>query len=93
MDSDDIGTYSTRASPGDGVTDAALSREPLATEGEATPGPDDENPYDELEDRRARRSRDADSRGGEPSMPSMTLGHDKNSADDEGFGLPDLLDF
>lgn len=93
MDSDDIGTYSTRASPGDGVTDAALSREPLATEGEATPGPDDENPFDELEDRRARQSPDEGSRGGEPSMPSVTLGHDMDGDDGGGFGLPDFLGF
>lgn len=35
--------------PGNGVTPALLSREPLATEGEATPGPDDHNPYLERE--------------------------------------------
>ena len=38
--------------PSDGITSVKLSRMPLATEGEATPGPDDWNPYDELEDRR-----------------------------------------
>jgi len=36
-------------SPGNGITPAPLSMEPLATEGEATPGPDDQNPYDEQE--------------------------------------------
>ena len=36
-------------SPGNGTTEIPLSREPLATEGEATPGPDDYNPYDEQE--------------------------------------------
>lgn len=41
-------------SPGDGITPALLSKEPLATEGEATPGPDDENPYAALEDKRQR---------------------------------------
>lgn len=30
-----------------GTTDPLLSREPLMTEGEATPGPDDMVPYDE----------------------------------------------
>lgn len=33
-------------SPGNGITPMPLSAEPLATEGEATPGPDDENPYE-----------------------------------------------
>jgi len=36
-------------SPGNGITPAPLSAEPLATEGEATPGPDDVNPYDKFE--------------------------------------------
>lgn len=34
-------------SPGNGITPAPLSAEPLATEGEATPGPDDYNPYED----------------------------------------------
>lgn len=34
-------------SPGNGITPAPLSTEPLATEGEATPGPDDINPYED----------------------------------------------
>lgn len=34
-------------SPGNGITPMPLSRDPLATEGEATPGPDDFNPYEE----------------------------------------------
>lgn len=38
-------------SPGDGITPALLSQEPLATEGEATPGPDDVNPYAQMENR------------------------------------------
>jgi len=37
-------------SPGMGVTGANLSVEPLATEGEATSGPDDEVNMDELAD-------------------------------------------
>lgn len=36
-------------SPGNGITPIPLSRDPLATEGEATPGPDDYNPYEERE--------------------------------------------
>lgn len=39
-------------SPGNGLTPMAISRDPIATEGEATPGPDDWNPYDERERRR-----------------------------------------
>lgn len=42
--------YSTTASPGDGITVAHLSAEPLATEGEATPGPDDENPFESVQE-------------------------------------------
>lgn len=34
-------------SPGNGITPAPLSAEPLATEGEATPGPNDFNPYED----------------------------------------------
>lgn len=34
-------------SPGNGMTSARLSQDPLATEGEATPGPDDYNPYED----------------------------------------------
>lgn len=34
-------------SPGNGISPVKLSREPLATEGEATPGPDDWNPYED----------------------------------------------
>lgn len=36
-------------SPGNGITPIPLSRDPLATEGEATPGPDDYNPYEDRE--------------------------------------------
>lgn len=43
--------FSSRvSSPGLGTTEAPLSREPLATEGEATPGPDDEVNLDDLLD-------------------------------------------
>lgn len=34
-------------SPGNGMTSMPISAEPLATEGEATPGPDDQNPYED----------------------------------------------
>lgn len=45
------GLYSTTASPGDGVAPIPMSSEPLATEGEATPGPDDYNPFQERVDK------------------------------------------
>lgn len=38
------------------MTEIPLSRDPLATEGEATPGPDDYNPYDERERQMAEQS-------------------------------------
>ena len=52
-------------SPGNGTTCARLSRCPIATEGEATPGPDDENPYlkKEREQQRAAQRRDRSDSG------------------------------
>lgn len=41
--------HSHGRSPGNGITPMPLSAGPLATEGEATPGPDDYNPYDDPE--------------------------------------------
>lgn len=46
-------------SPGLGITEPMLSVEPLATEGEATPGPDDYNPLDEAEAELEREELDA----------------------------------
>lgn len=43
-------------SPGNGITPIPLSRDPLATEGEATPGPDDVNPFEEIEAQRVQPS-------------------------------------
>lgn len=93
MDSEDIGRYSTHASPGDGVTEPGLSREPLATEGEATPGPDDENPFRDLEDRQSRR--DPPGRDGKaPDMLSFSFDDSGSRGESRGgFGLPDFLDF
>lgn len=62
-------------SPGNGITPKALSRNPLATEGEATPGPDDYNPYEEREAQRERES--------------MTL-EDEPTAGDDPFVFDDL---
>lgn len=33
-----------------GITEPKLSRDPLGTEGEMSPGPDDQNPYDDVAD-------------------------------------------
>jgi hypothetical protein len=41
-------------SPGGGITPIPFSADPLATEGEATPGPDGVNPYDLEEYERAK---------------------------------------
>lgn len=63
-------------SPGNGITEMPLSREPLATEGEATPGPDDYNPYDERERKQAEQA------FGEARDP--TAGNDPFVFDDVG---------
>lgn len=47
---------SDSASPGNGITPVLLSRDPLATEGEATPGPDDQNPHQKREDQKERQA-------------------------------------
>lgn len=69
-------------SPGNGTTAVPLSREPLATEGEATPGPDDWNPYDEWEEEQEL----AAMRGGR----DPTEGDDPFVFDDVGEGVRDL---
>lgn len=76
-------------SPGNGITDIPLSRAPMATEGEATPGPDDVNPYDEREFQQAKRGHSG------ASMPdfdtvSPTSGSDPFMFDDAGSELDDL---
>lgn len=63
------------SSPGLGTTEALLSVEPLATEGEATSGPDDEVNMEELAD--------ADIGGG---MPMDTMDVEVP----ESFELPEL---
>lgn len=74
-------------SPGDGITPALLSREPLATEGEATPGPDDWNPYAEMEDQqqKERFKRELDSFDG----PKASLPDFDEPGEDFGFGPSD----
>jgi len=65
-------------SPGNGTTGPKLSLLPLATEGEATPGRDDVNPYDRREVKRdvqtAREARRLDRRGGAGSAPGLPPG-------------------
>lgn len=81
-------------SPGNGTTHIPLSRDPLATEGEATPGPDDYNPYDERERKRAQQ-RQQNPPNAQPSLdvginPSPTSGSDPFVFDDAGEVLPEL---
>lgn len=91
-------------SPGNGITPVPLSRDPLATEGEATPGPDDWNPYDEMEEERARERFNQQQREDQemqmefPEMPAMlqgksespTDGDDPFAFDDVGIGIREL---
>jgi len=69
-------------SPGNGTTEMPLSKNPLATEGEATPGPDDTNPYDEREHEIAKQAQEPtrqsapDVSFGPPSDASPTAGRD-----------------
>lgn len=73
----DPADYSFTNSPGDGITPVKMSPEPLATEGEATPGPDDWNPYEEMEARqeielvRERKKRRERERDVPPLLPSI----------------------
>lgn len=69
-------------SPGNGITPAPISREPLATEGEATPGPDDYNPYEE----RAQEDSERAMRENE----SPTAGNDPFVFDDVGDAIDDV---
>jgi len=61
-------------SPGNGITPMPLSAAPLATEGEATAGPDDYNPFEDID-----RSATAEE--------APTEGADPYSFDDIGAGL------
>jgi hypothetical protein len=65
-------------SPGSGITPMALSRDPLATEGEATPGPDDFNPFEEYETPR-------------PQSSDKTTKEDPTAGDDP-FVFDDIAD-
>ena len=67
------------ASPGMGTTPAILSCEPLATEGDATDGPDDEVNFDEL----------GDASFGEGPAPTLDIDLDgEPDVAPPSFGLP-----
>jgi len=85
-------------SPGNGISPIRLSRDPLATEGEATPGPDDYNPY---QDPDADDDDLPESVGGIPALdepekqPPLLLGGPPGLADSDGWidvDWPDFLD-
>lgn len=71
-------------SPGNGITPMPLSQDPLATEGEATPGPDDVNPYEENE-REYGLNEDEIAQQRDP-----TAGNDPYSFDDVAPAKPDI---
>jgi len=70
-------------SPGNGMTPTLLSRTPLATEGEATPGPDDETPYEPAHAPRA-------TADGPRMDPDPTAGADPFVFDDVGRAVDDV---
>lgn len=79
-------------SPGMGMTVMQLSREPLATEGEATAGPDDYNPFEDPSvEMPAAGGLDADPpdlfKSGQPELPPSSLGDSSDWVD------PDWPDF
>ena len=80
-------------SPGNGITPCPLSADPLATEGEATPGPDDINPYDEWENERLeRRARGVkrDAKGDREPELFMESGGFGELDDSFEVGLPEM---
>lgn len=85
-----------------GITIPQFSAEPLATEGEATPGPDDENPFENARELREqidleqrRRAHDPNKltrtvpQPQDPELPPALLEEDTQEATDP-FGLPTL---
>lgn len=77
-------------SPGNGTTEIPLSSEPLATEGEATPGPDELNPYDEREYLRAKRGETTGASMPDFEQRDPTARDDPFAFDDAGSALDDL---
>lgn len=78
-------------SPGNGVTPAVLSREPLATEGEATPGPDHINPYDDF--RQGPRTLAADPTAGDDPYVFDDVGAEVGRFDLPGLDRDPMLPF
>lgn len=77
-------------SPGNGITPKRITREPLATEGEATPGPDDYNPYEDYDPRATveSRSKRDPTRDPDPFVfddIGMSLGRELEDTDPFGF--------
>ena len=70
-------------SPGNGITPTFMSRAPLATEGEATPGPDDWNPFEEREYEEFRQAQTE-------SFDDPTAGDDPFVFDDIGKAIPEF---
>jgi hypothetical protein len=86
-------------SPGNGMTPMPMSRNPIATEGEATPGPDDVNPYDELEYERFKERMKTERRRDRRESPKMRLmgggqgGMDPNPTNgDDPYFFDDVAD-
>jgi hypothetical protein len=77
--------YTGTGSPGDGITEPGLSAEPLATEGEATPGPNDYNPFEE---ERMQREMNGEKRA---SLPDFGGPRPGNVDVDGPGGLPPLF--
>lgn len=75
-------------SPGNGITPAPITKEPLATEGEATPGPDDYNPY---EDEQRAATRDVQLNG-EPTKGDDPFVFDDVDDEMSEVQLPELGD-
>lgn len=80
--------------PTPGITRPKLSLDPLATEGEATPGPDDVNPFDEIAAERQIEDFDPMNPMGQPpamddDLPFVAGGAEKPDREQpRGIGLP-----
>lgn len=81
-------------SPGNGMTPMDISSHPLATEGEATPGPDDVTPFDDVGDSAAMDATSppaVDSGGPSMALPFMDREPAPTSTSvDTGVDLPSV---
>jgi len=80
-------------SPGNGTTEIPLSRAPLATEGEATPGPDDYNPYDERERKQFEATLKDDPTEGDDPYAFDDVDEEVREVELPSLGQPNALDF